>query len=100
MANGNNGHLRVGAQGAIAIPAHLLRAINLNEGDPVGIEMTEDGILLRTSTGRDPSQWWFWTEEWQAGEREVDENIRAGRLCGPMTDEEFLASLEADLDLD
>lgn len=27
----------------------------------------------------DPDQSWFWTEEWQAGEREVDEHLRHGR---------------------
>ena len=26
----------------------------------------------------DTTQSWFWTEEWQAGEREVDEYIAAG----------------------
>ena len=25
-------------------------------------------------------QWWFWTDEWQAKEREVDEDIAAGRI--------------------
>ena len=39
---------------------------------------------------------WFWTEEWQAGERAVDRDIAAGMPSeGPMTDEEFLAALEA-----
>lgn len=28
--------------------------------------------------GIDASQAWFWTDEWQAGEQEVDEHIRAG----------------------
>ena len=26
---------------------------------------------------------WFWTPEWQAGEREVEEDLRAGRTTGP-----------------
>ena len=30
-------------------------------------------------------QEWFWTPEWQAGEREVEEDIRAGRLGGPFS---------------
>jgi hypothetical protein len=25
-----------------------------------------------------PDQWWFWTKEWQEGERRVDEEIRNG----------------------
>lgn len=27
-----------------------------------------------------PSQPWFWTEEWQAGEREVDEMLARGEV--------------------
>lgn len=26
----------------------------------------------------DPTQTWFWTDEWQAGEREADRQIEAG----------------------
>jgi len=43
-----------------------------------------------------PDQLWFWTEEWQAGERAVDRDIAAGVPGeGPMTGEEFLAALDA-----
>jgi hypothetical protein len=41
-----------------------------------------------------PEQAWFWTEEWQAGEREVDREIAAGRLITG-TPETFDAALEA-----
>lgn len=30
--------------------------------------------------GTDPSQAWFWTPEWQAGEHAVDEDIAAGQV--------------------
>jgi hypothetical protein len=30
--------------------------------------------------GRDPDQAWFWTDRWQAMEREADEAIAAGRV--------------------
>jgi hypothetical protein len=42
----------------------------------------------------DPDQAWFWTEEWQAGEREVDRDIAAGLLITG-TPEEFDAALHA-----
>lgn len=31
----------------------------------------------------DETQAWFWTPEWQAGEREVDGQLHAARLIGP-----------------
>jgi hypothetical protein len=43
---------------------------------------------------REPDQAWFWTEEWQAGEREASEQIARGEVTTYMSDEEFLASLK------
>lgn len=40
------------------------------------------------------SQAWFWTEEWQAGEREADAEIAAGLGTVYDSGEEFLAALE------
>jgi hypothetical protein len=42
-----------------------------------------------------PDQAWFWTEEWQAGEREIDARIAAGRTIRHASTEDFLSSLEA-----
>jgi predicted transcriptional regulator len=41
-----------------------------------------------------PGQEWFWTERWQAAEREVEADLEAGRFETFDTMEEFLASLE------
>lgn len=41
----------------------------------------------------DPDQAWFWTEEWQAGEREADADLEAGRVRHFPDSESFLASL-------
>jgi hypothetical protein len=43
------------------------------------------------------SQAWFWTPEWQAKEREADEDIAAGRGERFESDEEFLAALEREM---
>ncbi|HKZ13220.1 MAG TPA: hypothetical protein VJL81_05180 [Solirubrobacterales bacterium] len=54
-------------------------------------------ILLQEITdGRiDPEQAWFWTREWQAKEREADDDIAAGRGATYSSDDEFLAALDA-----
>lgn len=48
------------------------------------------------STGdeRDPDQAWFWTPQWQAREREADEEIAAGHTTYYESGEEFLAALD------
>jgi hypothetical protein len=51
----------------------------------------------RTGRGseRGASQAWFWTPEWQAREREAEEDLAAGRFTRHESDEEFLAALRA-----
>jgi hypothetical protein len=42
----------------------------------------------------DAAQAWFWTDEWQAGEREASEDIAAGRTTQSSDAREFLDSLD------
>jgi AbrB family looped-hinge helix DNA binding protein len=85
----------VRAKGQVTIPAEVRAAARLEEGDPVEVEMVDGGILLRPKKVIDPTQAWFWTPEWQEGERQADEDIAAGRGDRYESDEEFLAALEA-----
>ncbi len=69
----------------------------LREGVPITLAVTHDGERLVLSE-IDPEQAWFWTLEWQAGEREVDESIARGERGDVFSsDEEFLAALDRDL---
>ncbi len=38
------------------------------------------GLVHITIEAIDPDQAWFWTPEWQAGEREADEDIANGHV--------------------
>jgi len=52
-------------------------------------------MLGEISAGRiDPEQAWYWTREWQAKEREADDDRAAGRVSRYETDEEFLTALD------
>jgi hypothetical protein len=42
-----------------------------------------------------PDQAWFWTEEWQAGEREVEANKAEGHSTFHGSTEEFIAAMDA-----
>lgn len=85
----------VRGKGQITIPADIRKAARLEEGDPVEVEITPDGILLRPQKVIDATQAWFWTPEWQAKEREADADLAAGRSERFESDEEFLAALDA-----
>lgn len=44
-------------------------------------------------TDIDPVQAWYWTSEWQAGEKRADQEVANGRVASFDSDEEFLNAL-------
>jgi antitoxin PrlF len=81
-------------KGQITVPSEVRDQAGLEPGDPVEFELTNEGILMRPKKLIDASQAWFWTKEWQRGEREASRDIAEGRLSRVMDSEEFLNSLE------
>ena len=83
------------AKGQVTLPEEIRTAARLEEGDLLEVVMTEEGILLRPQRLIDASQAWFWTPEWQAGEREADADLAAGRGETFQSEETFLGALDA-----
>ncbi len=88
--------VKVSRSGQITIPAAIRQALNLREGDYVEVSLADDKIILTPKQVVDRSQAYFWTAEWQAAEREADEDIRAGRVRVFESVDELLADLEAE----
>ncbi len=82
------------SKGQVTIPAEIRQRANLEEGDPVEVEVVSEGILLRPQKVIDSTQAWFWAPTWQAGEREAAEDLDAGRSRVFESSEEFLASFD------
>lgn len=83
------------AKGQLTLPEEIRKAAHLEEGDLLEAELTDDGILLRPQKVIDASQAWFWTPEWQEGEREADAQLAAGEGETFESGEEFLEALQA-----
>jgi len=67
--------------GQVTLPKEIRRKANMQPGDFVEVELDEEGhIVLTPKKLVDASQAYFWTEEWQKGERKADEDIKAGRV--------------------
>jgi AbrB family looped-hinge helix DNA binding protein len=81
-------------KGQITIPADVRAAAQLEEGDPVEVELVAEGILLRPYKRVAATQAWFWAPHWQQGEREAAEDLSQGRSRVFESSEEFLDSLE------
>lgn len=66
------------------------------KGDLVLIPRKEYERLLEISKIIPKDQLWFWTKEWQKREKEVEEDIKAGRILGPFSSgKELLRSLKS-----
>jgi len=74
----------------VSIPKSVRDALGLEEGDLVEVEERSGEIVMVPKKLIDAAQAWFWSTEWQRGEREVDEDIRAGRVIGPFKNIEEL----------
>jgi AbrB family looped-hinge helix DNA binding protein len=85
---------RIRGKGQITLPREIREAAHLEEGDPLQVEMTEDGILLRPMKVIDSTQAWFWSPAWQLKEAEADVDIASGLVRTFDSGEELLASLD------
>lgn len=58
--------------------------------------LSDEEIAVGVKVGIiDHDQAWWWTEEWQKGERETQKEINLGKLLGPFsTVEQFKAAIE------
>ena len=79
--------------GQLTLPAELRSKARAEPGD-IFVADVEDGvIMLRPKKLIDASQAYFWTEEWQAGEREAAEDIAKGRTKRFRSAEELIRDL-------
>ncbi|HYN36326.1 MAG TPA: AbrB/MazE/SpoVT family DNA-binding domain-containing protein [Actinomycetota bacterium] len=85
---------RVRDKGQITLPKKIREAAHVEEGDALVIEVVEGGILLRPQKMIDASQAWFWTSEWQDGERSASKDINESRTEVFKSSEDFLAALD------
>jgi antitoxin PrlF len=66
-------------RGQITLPSAVRDALHVNPGDEILFEISDGVVVLHAGTWIPRDQAWFWTPEWQAGEREASEDIAAGR---------------------
>lgn len=93
---GFHGYVGLQSRGLIALPTELRRRLHLDEpGAQVEITERIDGVLeLRAALPVPADQAWFWTEQWQQREREVDAYVELGELAVHESTKDFLDHLD------
>lgn len=80
----------------LTLPEHVRDALHLSEGDEVEFAIQPDGdVTLRGMTAIPTEQRWFWTEDWQVGEREASAQLAVGDGETDYSADDFLAALDA-----
>lgn len=72
------------------LPLPVIDDIDLSPHEPKFDATSTHSREIESSP--DPEQAWFWTAEWQSGEREASEDIAAGRVESFDSAQDFLAS--------
>jgi len=84
---------KVTRNGQVTLPIAVRRAAGIEVGDLVAVTIERDSIVLTPKRLVDKSQAYFFSESWQKGEREADQDIVEGRLSEYGDVESLLQSL-------
>jgi antitoxin PrlF len=69
----------VRGRGQITLPREVREALHVEEGDDVAFVVEDGQVTMRGLKLIPAEQSWFWTDPWQAGEREARDQIAAGK---------------------
>ncbi|TDC05104.1 AbrB/MazE/SpoVT family DNA-binding domain-containing protein [Streptomyces sp. 8K308] len=83
-------------KGVVTVPQDIRERLDLQEGDQLVVAVEDGRIVLTPASIVPDDQAWFWSPEWQAREREVDESLAAGERGEVHEDGEALLRALAD----
>ena len=72
--------IQVRKKAQLTLPQSVREKLGVEEGDYLDVRIRDGEIVLRVKKLIDKDQAWFWTERWQQGEKEAEEDIHAGRV--------------------
>ena len=72
--------VQVRKKAQVTLPLSVRRKLDIEEGDILDVQVRSGEIVLKVKKLIDKEQAWFWTKRWQEGEKQADEDIKAGRV--------------------
>jgi AbrB family looped-hinge helix DNA binding protein len=73
----------------VTIPKSIREKLSVKEGEYIEAEVKGHSLVLTPVKVIKKDQEYFWTKEWQAGESEAEEDIKAGRLSRAFAEDAF-----------
>ena len=87
------GNIMVQKRGIVSLGL-LKEHMPLNDGDIFQVQIEDDKVILVPMKLVPAEQSWFWTKEWQEGEKEAEEDKAAGKVKSFDNVEDLLEDLE------
>ena len=78
----------------ITLPSAIRKRLGLKVGDILKTTLEKGRIVISPVKAIDARQSWFWTKEWQAAEKEAEEDIKSGRVKKFRNVQELIADLD------
>lgn len=72
--------LKVTTNGQITLPVEIRKKWHCDVGNYVQVIFKDNELKIKPVVVTDPNQSWFWSKEWQEGEKKADEDIRSGQV--------------------
>ena len=78
----------------ITLPAEIRKKLHLEVGDFLETEITDGRGIIKPQKTIDAQQAWFWSKEWQEGEKEAQADLEAGKVKKFKNVEDLIADLD------
>ncbi len=86
--------IRFKKKSQVTIPKAMADELGLQEDDLLEARLEDGKIVLIPTVAIPKDQAWYWSEEWQAEEREVNEQMARDEITKPMRADEALSVLD------
>lgn len=82
-------------RGQVTIPKSIREQLGLQENDQLEMTIEEGRIVIQPVITIAKDQAWFWSQEWQKGELEAEDDILNGRVKSFTKSEDAIAHLRS-----
>ncbi|MDD2402464.1 MAG: AbrB/MazE/SpoVT family DNA-binding domain-containing protein [Clostridia bacterium] len=77
----------------ITIPSEIIKKLDLKQGDTLEVDVEGNQIVLRPVVTIPKDQAYFWTNEWQLEERQVQSDIVVDKIKSADSKDELFKDL-------
>lgn len=85
---------KLGKNYQIAIPREIIRELGLKQEDYIDIYISESKVVLEPKVLIPKDQAYFYSEQWEADEKEAEVDIREARVTKTKNIEELFSKID------